>query len=249
MKTEWDYSELAKSYLNRPDYSKKAIDKLIDISDLKESSELCDIGAGVAHLTLMLADYNYPITAIEPNDEMRKLGILRTQNLKKVKWIEGIGEDTQQKNNTFSLVTFGSSFNVCDRKKALRETSRILIEGGRFACMWNHRNLDDPIQSKIEEIIKDNVNNYDYGNRREDQTNIIKESNFFNDVTFISEQVIHTQNIKDCITAWKSHATLERQAGQSFGKVISKIEDYLNSLSLKTIEIPYTTNIWTADLK
>ena len=40
MKTEWDYSELAKSYLNRPDYSKKAIDKLIDISDLKESSEL-----------------------------------------------------------------------------------------------------------------------------------------------------------------------------------------------------------------
>ena len=77
-----------------------------------------------------------------------------TKNFDNVLWHEGIGEETGQKSNFFDMVTFGSSFNVCERNKALLETSRILKPNGWFACMWNHRILEDPIQSEIESIIR-----------------------------------------------------------------------------------------------
>ena len=78
MKTEWDYTSLAKAYLKRPDYSDDAIDQMLQVSGLEPGSEVCDIGAGVAHLTLKLVDRQMKVTAVEPNDEMRKYGMQRT---------------------------------------------------------------------------------------------------------------------------------------------------------------------------
>ena len=147
------------------------------------------------------------------------------------------------------MVTFGSSFNVCDRQLALVETARILKPRGWFACMWNHRDLNDPIQSNIESIIKNIVSSYDYGIRREDQTPEIDKSNLFGPVVHLNARVMHTNTIKECVEAWRSHATLQRQAGTDFSKVISKIEDYLLGLGQNIIEIPYSTNIWVSRLK
>ena len=249
MKTKWDYTKLADAYLKRPDYAISAVDEMISTAGIKKKNTLCDIGAGAAHLTIILAKYDLNIIAIEPNKAMRDNGIKRTLNFKNVSWCEGTGENTGQNQRFFEMVTFGSSFNVCDRKKALEETARILKPDGWFACMWNHRNLQDPIQSSIEKIIKNHVTNYGYGTRREDQTKIINESGLFKSVIHINSTVLHEQSITECIGAWKSHATLERQAGKSFNRVIDEIHNYLLKLSKKTIKIPYTTNIWMSQIK
>ena len=58
---------------------------------------------------------------------------------------------------SYHMTTFGSSFNVCDRQKALIESKRILVHRGWFACMWNHRDLEDPLQNEIESIIKKRI--------------------------------------------------------------------------------------------
>ena len=179
MKTNWDYTSLADAYLKRPDYSNAAVDAMLSISGLKNSESICDVGAGAAHLSLMLLSRGYVVAAVEPNDAMRARGISRTQQYKNVTWSEGSGEETRQDSQSFDMVTFGSSFNVCDRDKALIETSRILKPRGWFVCMWNHRSLLDPIQQKIESIIKEYVPGYGYGTRREDQTSIINSSNLF----------------------------------------------------------------------
>lgn len=249
MKTTWDYTSLAYSYLKRPNYSVIAIDSMLSIIKGKRRDKFCDIGAGVAHLTLMLADRDLDITAIEPNDAMRKNGINRTKGYSNVTWHEGTGEETAQDNQTFDVVTFGSSFNVCDRYKALKETARILKPKGWFVCMWNHRCLDDPIQDSIEKIIKDKISAYGYGSRREDQTKIINSSGYFGPVIRLSSEVLHEQQIEDCVEAWRSHATLERQANEKFHEIIKEIEEYLISLGKKSIHIPYVTNIWLAQLK
>ena len=169
MKTNWDYTELADAYLKRADYSDAAIDAMLAVAGL-DGGKVCDVGAGVAHLTLMLALRGFEVTAVEPNDAMRANGSRRTASSPKVRWFEGTGEHTGQANNMFDMVTFGSSFNVCDRRLALRETARILKPNGWFACLWNHRWLDDPIQKRIESIIKAAVPRYEYGTRLEDQT-------------------------------------------------------------------------------
>ena len=249
MKTEWDYTELADAYLERPDYADAAIDGMVSIASLKEGDRCCDVGAGVAHLTLMMARRGMSIDSVEPNDAMRANGIKRTENMPNVRWHEGTGEDTGQESKVFDMVTFGSSFNVCDREQALEETARILKPRGWFACMWNHRNLENPIQSQIETIIKERVAGYGYGTRREDQTAIIDASGIFGSVVHLDSRVMHEQTLDECIEAWRSHATLERQSGSAFGAIINDIERYLKSLNKEVIQIPYSTNIWITQLR
>lgn len=249
MKTEWDYTTLADAYLKRPDYADAAIDAMLSIAGAEKGDKFCDVGAGVAHLTLMLAARGLDVTAVEPNDAMRANGNKRTTSLKNVRWHEGTGEQTGQSTKSFDMVTFGSSFNVCDRQLALKETARILKPQCWFACMWNHRYLDDPIQSEIEAIIKSRVAGYGYGTRREDQTAVIDASCLFGPVVHVNSRVMHEQTIAECVEAWRSHATLERQAGDAFQKVVQAIEDYLQSLGKASIQIPYATNIWVAQLR
>lgn len=249
MKTEWDYTTLADAYLRRPDYADAAIDAMLAIMGAQKGDKICDVGAGVAHLTLMLAARGMDVTAVEPNDAMRVNGMKRTKELTNVRWQEGTGEQTGQPSQTFNVVTFGSSFNVCDRPLALKETARILQPLGWFACMWNHRELDDPIQMEIEAIAKKWVKDYGYGTRREDQTAIIDASGLFGPVLHLDSRVIHEQAIEECVEAWRSHATLQRQAGAAFNDVVAAIEQYLLSLKTPRIQIPYSTNIWVAQLQ
>ena len=81
MKTEWDYTKLASAYLKRPDYSDAAIDAMLSIAGAKKKDRFCDIGAGAAHLTLLLAAREVDVVAVEPNDSMRAYGIERTKTI------------------------------------------------------------------------------------------------------------------------------------------------------------------------
>jgi len=249
MKTAWDYTDLADAYLKRPDYSEEAIDRMLSAAGAGKGAKVCDVGAGVAHLTLMLAAKGCEVTAVEPNDAMRSNGIKRTARLPNVVWKEGSGEDTRQPSGAFDMVTFGSSFNVTDRPKALLETKRLLRKGGWFACMWNHRDLEDPVQNGIEAIISAAVPGYSYGSRREDQVEVINTSGLFEEVRMIEGQVTHQQSLEDCVIAWRSHATLQRQAGESFSAVVDKIEAFLRRKAPEGLTIPYMTRIWMARLR
>ena len=249
MKLEWDYTTLADAYLKRPDYADAAIDAMLSIAGVRKGSRICDVGAGVAHLTLMLAARGMDVTAVEPNDVMRANGMIRTKELKNVRWREGTGEQTGQTSQSFDMVTFGSSFTVCDRPLALKETARILKPRCWFACMWNHRELEDPIQRQIELIIRTRIKGYDYGGRRENQRPAIDDSGLFGPVVHLDARIVHEQTIEKCVEAWRCHATLQRQAGAAFGDVVSRIEEYLQSLHTTRIKVPYSTNIWAAQVR
>jgi ubiquinone/menaquinone biosynthesis C-methylase UbiE len=246
MKTEWDYSDLAKAYLKRPDYSDQAIEQMLEIFGVGKGSSACDIGAGVAHLTLMLGKRGLKVTAIEPNDNMRHFGMERCKPYPNITYVENTAEHTGQADHVFDCVTFGSSFNVTDRAATLKETDRILKSRGWFAAMWNHRDLGDPIQAEIESIIHRLVPAYAYGTRREDQTQAINDSGLFGSVRIIEGPVLHNQPIADVVEAWRSHATLQRQAKEAFPRVVERIAQFLQSLARDSIQIPYTTRIWLA---
>ncbi|HEY9843729.1 MAG: class I SAM-dependent methyltransferase [Candidatus Sericytochromatia bacterium] len=242
----WDYSELAEAYLKRPDYADEALERMLAPMQLPPGARVCDVGAGVAHLTLQLARRGFDVTAVEPNDRMRALGQQRTAELDQVHWHQGTGEATGQPDQAFALVSFGSSFNVCDREAALRETCRILQPRGWFACLWNHRDLDDPLQGEIETLIRSFLPEYGYGTRRQDQTEPIVASGLFEAVQSVSGRVIHSQSLEDCVTAWRSHATLQRQAGARFPEIVAAIESLLRSRGQASIRIPYDTRVWFA---
>ncbi|MDE6990707.1 MAG: methyltransferase domain-containing protein [Lachnospiraceae bacterium] len=249
MKTEWDYTDLAAAYLKRPDYAQSAIDNMLKTAGIKEGDAVCDVGAGAAHLTLKLAEYGLNVCAVEPNDAMRANGIERTKQYDNVNWFEGVGEHTGMKEGQFEMVTFGSSFNVCDRQKALIETKRILKDNGWFACMWNHRDLDDPLQKAIEDILKAHIEDYQYGTRREDQTEVIDQSGLFEDVIHVEGTVLHKILAEDFIEGWKSHGTVQRQSRGQFDAINAEIRKIVEAKGEDYIIVPYITRIWMAQLR
>ena len=72
---------------------------------------------------------------------------------------------------------------------------------------------------------------------------------FWDTVQKIEGQVVHIQTKPEVIEAWRSHATLHRQAGEKFDDIISGIEKMLDESGLEEITIPYTTRLWVAQLK
>lgn len=245
-KVTWDYTEHASHYDKRADYSCEAIKNLLKTIGCDSSSPVADIGAGTGKLTKELLKHGLTVKSVEPNDAMRAIGIQNTK-WKSVTWSVGTGEATGLPTSSFYAVFFGSSFNVVDQKLALSEVSRILVPNGWFTCMWNHRDLDDRIQQHIESIIKSSVPTYSYGSRREDPTNIIRASGYFSAVQSIEGSFVCPMPKSDVVVAWKSHATLKRQAGSEliFNQIIEEIARYLNDLP-EIIDVPYTTRIYFA---
>ena len=247
MKTEWDYTELAPHYLNRPDYAVEAVVRFCDLAELRQDAAVCDVGAGSAHLTKLLVARGCNVVAVEPNDAMRAVGMRVTAN-KPVQWHVGTGEATGQQANAFDAVTFGSSFNTTDRPEALRETNRILRSNGWFACLWNHRDLNHSLQSEVEDYIKSRIDGYGYGTRREDQTKVIRESNLFDEPIFIEASYVARVPAETYVEAWRSHGTLQRQAGEAFAGIIGGIEA-ITAAHGKVLGVGYTTRLWAAQLK
>ena len=244
-KLEWDYTNRAAFYDKRADYSARALEQVFTRTGLTAADTVADIGAGTGKLSRPLAEFGFKVLSVEPNDAMRSLGIGNTRNLP-VQWSVGTGERTGLKDKSVAAAFFGSSFNVVDQPAALSECARILVSRGWFCCMWNHRDLNDPGQASIEAIIKRAIPGYDYGKRREDPTAAINDSRRFGPALHIEDTFAVEMPVADVIEAWKSHATLARQAGERMDAIIADICETLPKSG--PVRVPYTTRIWFAQL-
>ncbi len=249
---DWDYTNQAKYYYLRPNYAPEAIDELLGYVKAEKGNQeylVADIGAGTGNLTLMLEERGLRVVSIEPNSAMREIGIERTTG-KNVEWKVGTGEDTTLKSNSVNLATFGSSFNTTDRFKSLKESHRILKEGGYFTCMWNNRDLEnDPVQKHVEQIIRRFVSEYSHGTRRERQEEVIAESGLFKDIHYIERAKQVETTVDNYINAWRSvknnYWDLDTNEGRNlFEKIVKDIHEELSKY--EKLELTYITKIWVA---
>jgi ubiquinone/menaquinone biosynthesis C-methylase UbiE len=245
-KVTWDYTRHAAHYDKRADYAYDTIARLLKEIGCTPATPVAEVGAGTGKLTKELLKHGLTVSSVEPNDAMRAIGIENTKG-RPVTWSVGTGEETGLTTNSAYAIFFGSSFNVVDQRRTLAEVSRVLVSKGWFACMWNHRDLEDPVQQHIESIIKASIADYSYGSRREDPTAVIAASGLFSATRWLEGRFVWKMSADDITVAWKSHATLRRQAGSdaSFEKIIGNISSYLDGLP-KLIDVPYTTRIYFA---
>jgi SAM-dependent methyltransferase len=243
---DWDYTRLADAYVNRPGYAPAVIDALTATADLTPGASVVDLGAGTGHLTVELASRQLDVFAVEPNDRMRAHGRSRTAQTGNVRWVDALMEDTHLPGNRFALTSFGSSFGVADPAATLREAARLLLPDGWFCCMWNHRDLEDTLQSRIESYIREVIPEYQYGMRREDPTPRIAASGLFGDVLHREARIRHRVATTAWVEAWRSHATLQRQAGDDFASIVDGIDRIVREAAGERLEVPYTTRMWMA---
>ena len=106
-----------------------------------------------------------------------------------------------------------------------------------------------PKQKEIEDILKREIPDYNYGTRREDQTAVINESGLFGEVIYIEGTVLHDILAKDFIEGWKSHGTVQRQSQEKFDAINEEIRKIVEAKGQEYIKVPYTTRIWMARVK
>ena len=83
--------------------------------------------------------------------------------------------------------------------------------------------------------------------RREDQSEFLHRSRRLDRITAVEGTILHTIPADVAAEAWRSHATLQRQAGDRFEDVVADIRTHLQSVG-DEIVVPYRTRAWIGQL-
>lgn len=236
---DWDYSALAAHYNQRAPYADAALDALMNALQLSPGTAVADIGAGTGRLSLPLRARGLRVTAVEPNAAMRAVGLRDGLD-----YVDAPGEATGLPDRAFALVSYGSSFNVMEPGPTLAEAARLLDDDGYIAILWNHRDLDDPLQQAIEQAIRRHVPGYGYGRRREDPSAELAASGHFGPVQSLSRGFVHDTSREAFLDGFRAHATLLRQAGDRAPAVFADIAALLGAT--ERVQVPFHTRIWWA---
>jgi ubiquinone/menaquinone biosynthesis C-methylase UbiE len=240
---DWDYTQLADSYERRAEYHAELVSHTLQSMQLDPGALAVEVGAGTGKLTRLLCDHDLNVLATEPNPRMREVA-LSQESVRRARWIAGRGEALPLRAGSAALVAYGSSFNVLPARAALDECARVLKAGGYWLALWNHRDLDDPLQREVEAIILRHLPDYDYGRRRESPAADVAAHAAFRGITATERRFVVAISAEDWMQAWHSHATLARQAGTQLPRILGALRSLL--AGAETLHVPYFTRVWTA---
>jgi SAM-dependent methyltransferase len=131
----------------RPSYPQEAVDWLVAETGLGPGKTVVDLGAGTGKLTRLLVPTGARVVAVEPIPEMRA-------HIQGAEPVDGTAEEIPLADASVDLVTAAQAFHWFDHGRALPEIRRVLREGGSLALVWNMRDLDDPVQRGVEELLR-----------------------------------------------------------------------------------------------
>ncbi|MDX6450710.1 MAG: hypothetical protein QOH16_759 [Gaiellaceae bacterium] len=130
----------------RPSYPQDAVDWLVAQTGLGEGRTVVDLGAGTGKLTRLLVPTGARVVAVEPIAEMRA-------HIHGAEVVDGTAEAIPVPDGSVDVVTVAQAFHWFDHDRALPELHRVLREDGSLVLVWNMRDLDDPVQRGVEDLL------------------------------------------------------------------------------------------------
>ena len=239
----WDYTSLARHYDQRPGYDANLVESILQRLDVSAASRVADVGAGTGALTRLLCRSGAQVVACEPNAAMRRIG-RNKDDCASARWVAAQGEALPLRELSVDLLAFGSSFNVLPAFVALLETRRVLRASGHWLALWNHRDLDDPLQAEVERCIRRALPGFDPGRRRQDpRPELVRFGGFQRMETAQQRFEVSVSRIA-WLDAWRAHATLRNQAGAAFDSILQSIGALV--ADQPTLCVPYFTRAYWA---
>jgi ubiquinone/menaquinone biosynthesis C-methylase UbiE len=109
-----------------------------------------DVGAGTGKLTRQLVPTGARVIAVEPLDEMRAQLEAAVPG---VEVLAGSAEALPLSDSSVDAVTAAAAFHWFDVDRTLPELHRVLRPGGWLAILGNARDLRQPLQAVVQDVI------------------------------------------------------------------------------------------------
>ena len=225
----------------RPGYPEEAMAWMAERLDLREGRDVLDLAAGTGKLTRALVPFGARVIAIEPIDEMREQ-LFRA--LPDVEAFDGTAESIPLPDGSVDAVTCGQAFHWFRADEALKEIHRVLRPGGGLALVWNVRDLSDPLQARVHEILTPHAAGVST-HRELEPEQLVANSGLFGPAEHRSwpyEQRLSRAHLVDRISSISYIAILDPDTR---AEVLSRVLEAAEGLP-EPISIPYTTDIYIA---
>jgi len=145
------FSDRVENYARyRPTYPPSILHYLRETIHLARRHQVADIGSGTGIFTELFLRGGFPVTGVEPNDQMRAAAEASLGHYPRFTSVKGTGEATTLPDQSVDLITVAQAFHWLDPGAARKEFTRILRPGGHILLVWNVRVTDTPFLEALE---------------------------------------------------------------------------------------------------
>lgn len=134
----------------RPGYPAEALEWIARRAAVGPASTVVDLAAGTGKLTRLLVQTGARVVAVEPVDSMRST---LEAVVPAAEAMAGTAESMPLPGSFADLVTVAQAFHWFSTDEALGEIHRVLRPGGTLALVWNRRDMSQPLQQQLAELI------------------------------------------------------------------------------------------------
>jgi|SRR5580658_2067182 SAM-dependent methyltransferase len=245
------FSDRVENYVRyRPGYPAEVLDLLRIECGLRPSHIVADIASGTGAFTRLLLENGNPVFAVEPNAEMREMGVRQLDGYDQMVSVAGTAEQTTLGAASLDFVTAAQAAHWFDLPRARAEFARILKPAGWCVLIWNERRTaSTPFLREYEQLLLTYATDYKEV-RHERTTDVIYE--FFAPAPH-REQVFHLRQRFDYEGAAgrllsSSYAPLERHP--SHAPMMKELERIFHAHSARNaVEFEYNTRVYYGKLK
>lgn len=151
--TAWVFNRMVDPYEARPPYPEALVDAIATLA--AEAAPVLDVGAGLGHLALPLAERGLAVTAVEPAvDMLRRLEHKAQRAQLRLTTLHGQAEALPFAPASFQLVVVADALHFMDSERAAREIARVLTRRGKLAvliCEFAPTPFMDELQAIMEQ--------------------------------------------------------------------------------------------------
>jgi SAM-dependent methyltransferase len=134
------FSDRVENYVRyRPGYPPEVLDLLRAECGLQPSHIVADIASGTGVFTRLLLENGNSVFAVEPNLEMREMGVQLLEAYPRLVSVAGTAEETTLRSASVNFVTAAQAAHWFDLPRARAEFARILRPEGWCVLIWNER--------------------------------------------------------------------------------------------------------------
>ena len=157
------FSDRVENYVRyRPGYPPEVLALLSAECGLQPSHIVADVASGTGVFTRLLLENGNSVFAVEPNLEMREMGMSQLDAYNRLVSVAGTAEETTLRSASVDFVTAAQAAHWFDLPRARAEFSRILRPRGWCVLIWNERRTGStPFLRDYEQLLLTYGTDYD----------------------------------------------------------------------------------------